>query len=380
MQKTTLALLVLLFAASCDLSHDSLRAPVTLFPADAAPARLSEWGVVFADGRELYLNDAVLPYDLNMPLFSDYALKLRSIWLPPGSTATYQDEGPLDFPVGTIISKTFHYEKAINFSADNIRVTKTEREAILDAKGRLDLNSHFLIETRLLIRYDEGWKALPYVWNSEQNEAFLELAGDIKKIELLGSATDAGSFLYVVPDVNQCAGCHTTDHSAKLLQPIGPKAWQLNRNYEYGGESLSQLRHWQKSGRLELAAGMLPAMTDWSQKDAENLERRARAYLDANCAHCHNGDGAADTSGLDLALETTPGRDYGLCKSPVAVGRGSGDRPYDIYPGRPEDSIMVFRMQHTDPAIAMPELGRSTTHTEGVALIAEWIASLPGTC
>ncbi len=58
----------------------------------------------------------------------------------------------------------------------------------------------------------------------------------------------------------------------------------------------------------------------------------------------------------------------------------SGDRSYDIYPGQPGDSILVYRMAHSDPAIAMPELGRSVVHREGVELIRDWIAGLPGDC
>ena len=111
-----------------------------------------------------------------------------------------------------------------------------------------------------------------------------------------------------------------------------------------------------------------------------SLEQRAREYLDANCAHCHNAAGAADTSALHLNIGAPVDRKLGVCKTPVAVGRGSGDRNYDIYPGRPDESIMIYRMQHSDPAIAMPELGRSTVHAEGVALVSEWTASMAGDC
>jgi hypothetical protein len=83
---------------------------------------------------------------------------------------------------------------------------------------------------------------------------------------------------------------------------------------------------------------------------------------------------------LHLNLDAPLDRLYGICKTPVAVGRGSGDRPFDIYPGRPQDSILLFRMQHTDPAIAMPELGRSAIHAEGVELVSNWIASMNGEC
>ena len=355
------------------------RPPVTVHAADAPPERLSEWGVVFADGDFLDVNDRVVPYELNTPLFSDYALKLRTIWLPEGTQAVYRERAPLDFPVGTIISKTFHYEKASGFAPGAIRVARIERESRLDERGRLDLDTHVLIETRLLVRYETGWSALAYVWNAAQDEAFLEIAGDLKPVELVADDGNE-AFVYVVPDRNQCAGCHATDHTSKALQLIGPKAWQLNRDYRYPGIVANQLAHWHELGIVDTLPAAAPRGANWFEPGAAGLEERSKAYLDVNCAHCHNRVGAADTSGLDLDIETPVARSYGVCKPPVAVGQGSGDRPYDIYPGRPDESIMVYRMRETDPAIAMPELGRGTVHTRGVALVARWIASLDGEC
>jgi hypothetical protein len=141
-----------------------------------------------------------------------------------------------------------------------------------------------------------------------------------------------------------------------------------------------QLSHWADSGILDGVPASPPVGVRWAAPGDATLAERAAAYLDANCAHCHNARGPADTSGLDLAIGAPVDRRYGVCKPPVAVGRGSGDRPYDIYPGRPDDSILLFRMEHTDPAIAMPELGRSTVHREGVLLIRDWIAALRGDC
>lgn len=123
-----------------------------------------------------------------------------------------------------------------------------------------------------------------------------------------------------------------------------------------------------------------PGIANWLDPADATLEERARAYLDVNCAHCHNSGGAADTSALNLNIEAQLDRHFGICKPPVAVGRGSGDRPYDIYPGRAADSILVFRMEDVNPAIAMPELGRATVHVEGVSVLRDWIDSLPGSC
>ena len=373
--------LVAAFIATCALlaACGGKRSGVVVHPADAIPARLSEWGVVLANGDYFEFNENVVPYDLNTPLFSDYALKLRSVWMPAGTEARYNDQREFGFPVGTIISKTFHYEKEPQWRAAEFNVVKADREAALDGDGRLDLDDYVLVETRLLVRYTDGWQALPYVWNEAQNEAFLELAGDTRSVRLT-AAKGTEDIVYVVPDANQCAGCHTPDHSAKELRPLGPRAWQLNRDYDYRGTAGNQLEHWVALGILGEMDVAPPTGVRWSRPVDASLEQRAKAYLDANCAHCHNPAGPADTSALHLNVDAPVDRHYGVCKPPVAVGRGSGDRPYDIYPGRPQDSIMVYRMQHSDPAIAMPELGRSAVHSEGVALVSEWIASMNGEC
>jgi uncharacterized repeat protein (TIGR03806 family) len=346
---------------------------VVFHDAEAVPERLSDWGLVIADGNRLRLNDGVVPYELNTPLFSDYALKLRTVWLPEGTSAAYDEDRELEFPLGTIISKTFHYERLGEF------VRQQDRESALNNEGFLDLDDYVLIETRLLVRYKEGWQAFPYVWNSTQDDAVLEIAGDQREI-VLAVGDILNPITYIVPDANQCAGCHVTDHTAKELRPIGPKAWQLNRDYSWWRNPESQLENWAANGLLEGFAGDAPDGVRWSAPGDATVEQRARAYLDANCAHCHNPRGAADTSALHLNIDAPVNRLYGVCKTPVAVGRGSGDRPFDIYPGRPQDSILVFRMQHTDPAIAMPELGRSAIHAEGVKLVSDWIASLNGEC
>lgn len=352
---------------------------VVVHPADAAPDKLSAWGVLLADGARLRLNDGVVPYDLNTPLFSDYALKLRTIWLPEGSSAVYAPVSELDFPVGTIISKTFHYEKSADWGNDSFSVVKADRESSLDASGLLDLDRYVMIETRLLVRYTSGWRAYPYVWNRTQDEAFLELAGDQRSIELINEG-GAESFVYIVPDANQCGGCHMPDHSTGEMRPLGPKAWQLNRDYTWWGDSGSQLDHWVAAGLLQGLEDIPPSGPRWSRPGADSLGARAKAYLDVNCGHCHNAAGAADTSALHLNRDAPVNRHYGVCKTPVAVGRGSGDRPYDIYPGQPDDSILLYRMQHSDPAIAMPELGRGTVHAEGVDVIRSWILSMNGEC
>ncbi len=345
--------------------------PVVLHAEDHVPQRLSDWGVILADGKYAEFNDDVLPYELNTALFSDYALKLRGIWMPAGSRAIYDANDEFDFPLGTIVSKTFHYEKSPGWTASNQEVLGIDREAALDEHGQLNLDDYLLVETRLLVRYESGWRAYPYVWNAEQNEAWLEVAGDIKTLTLVAS-DEKQRFVYVIPDTNQCANCHAPDHTSTAIRPIGLKARHLDRH--------KQIEHWASNGVLAQVSKERPRATMWSNASDGSVDARARAYLDINCAHCHNAAGAADTSGLHLNFDAPMDRNFGICKSPTAVGQGSGDRLYDIYPGRPDESILVYRMAHTDPAIAMPELGRSTVHVEALRLMKEWIGGLPGDC
>jgi uncharacterized repeat protein (TIGR03806 family) len=368
----------LLLLASCDFASR----PVKLFDAEEIPERLSDWQLLIVDGDTLHLNDRVVPYDLNTPLFSDYALKLRTVWIPLETSAKYSEDREFDFPIGTIISKTFHYELAEGDVGGAAKVIKTDREAVLSADGTLDLDEYYLAETRLLIRYEVGWNAFAYVWNAEQNEAFLEPAGELLNLNLISKSGESESIIYFVPDRNQCVACHAPDHTSKELRPLGPKARQLNRDYSYITGTENQLTYWSNNGLLSGFEGLphAPKLANWSNPGNATLEERSRAYLDANCAHCHNPNGAADTSGLNLNIEAEVDRNYGICKPPVAVGRGSGNRPYDIYPGRADDSILLFRMENTDPAIAMPELGRATNHIEAIAVVRDWVNGLSGEC
>ena len=95
-----------------------------------------------------------------------------------------------------------------------------------------------------------------------------------------------------------------------------------------------------------------------------------------NCAHCHNPDGPARTSGLDLRYTQDDPSKVGFWKTPVAAGRGSGGRLFDIVPGKPDESILMYRLESMEPGIMMPELGRRLVDTAGVSLVREWIAKL----
>src|SRR3546814_3312336 len=89
-----------------------------------------------------------------------------------------------------------------------------------------------MIETRLLVRREAGWVAIPYVWNEAQTEAALERTGADVPLQLVAADGGREDFVYEVPDQNQCAGCHASNNTTREILPLGPKARHLNKDYE----------------------------------------------------------------------------------------------------------------------------------------------------
>ncbi len=308
---------------------------------------LSSYGLFVGDLKNLEPSTNVLFYSINSPLFSDYALKKRFFKIPAGDKVVYNEKDVFDFPEGSILVKNFYYPADFRRPTERIR----------------------LLETRLLILKDKTWDALTYVWNEEQTEANLEVAGKTVPISWTNTAGVLRNIDYSVPSVNQCRGCHL---KGDKVMPIGPAARQLNQ-----GEPKNQLLDWHEKGVL---AGLpdlstVPRLVAY-EDEQELIADRARAWLEVNCAHCHRPDGQAKTSGLHLAADVLSSMEIGVGKAPVAAGKGSGGRMFSIVPSRPDESILLYRIESTDPGIMMPEMGRKLVHAEGVDLVRRWIQEM----
>ena len=313
-------------------------------------ATLSAYGF-FRDAGAREPTARVTPYDLNTALYSDGALKFRYVYIPSGAQAAYNDDGVFEFPVGTVLIKTFAFATDMRRPDENVR----------------------FLETRLLIRRADGWVALPYVWNATQTEARYSPIGADLPVSFSNEDGQAIALDWHVPNVNECSGCHARDGE---LTPIGPSARNLNRHFAYASGEANQIGHWNSTGLLSpLPASASPRVPNAYDTNTP-LADRARAYLDVNCAHCHNPAGPAHTSGLDLSWSQDDPSRWGVLKRPVAAGRGSAGFEFSIEPGHPERSILLHRMASTDPGVMMPELGRTLVDERGVALIREWIAGM----
>ena len=300
--------------------------------ATGTPATLSAYG--FFNGSPDSPNPLLIPYTLATPLFSDYSNKRRFIYLPPGTRMTANGEGLVSFPIGAAIIKSFGYPQPDG--------------------------SYRTIETRLLLHRAEGWVALPYIWRADGSDADLRIAGGRTPVTFTTPSGETRTISYAVPNRNQCKTCHEL---SQVVTPIGPKL----RNLELGATHRPL---------VEGADWTAPRLPRWDDA-AQPLAPRARAYLDANCAHCHNPRGSASNSGLFLEYERPEGMVTGIRKRPVAAGRGSGGMDYAIDPGHADRSYLLYRLRSLDPGIAMPELGRASVHDEGVRLLETWIGAMP---
>jgi uncharacterized repeat protein (TIGR03806 family) len=324
----------------------------TLSPAEwtisDAPERLADLGLFQGALAGQKPAAGVIAYQINSEPFYDYAHSRRFIKLPPGQAAQYQAKGNLKFPLGTLVAQSLGYP------------TSTTPDAPIR-----------WVETRVLALTSQGWLAIPFVWNVEQTAAEQEVVGERVSLADLVKAGVRAPATHIVPNFNDCKRCHKV---ANRVQPLALDTAQLN--VQRAGKS--QLAHWASTGMLTgLPSGSpLPQLVDWREASGVPVADRARSWLHANCAHCHQPRGAARNSGLYLGAEVAEPALYGVLKSPIAAGRGSGGHRYDITPGRPGDSILVHRIQSTEPGVMMPEYGRTLVHQEGVDLIRAWIADM----
>ena len=298
---------------------------------DAFPFQhLSAYGFFVGNMSLLEPVNGVVPYQVTSPLWADHAGKARFIVLPEGEQIEPGDAEEWTFPVGTILIKNFFY------STD--------------------------------------WKGHTYIWNESLSDATRKVSGKRVSLTFLDEVGEAQTQEYIVPNTNQCKDCHERDHTSR---PLGLVKRQLDRSVVRADEEVNQLAWLIEQGIFEDTTDVRSPGHLVDPFGGASLEKRARAYLDANCAHCHRDGGNGGPSGLVLLASETRPRAYGVCKGPVAAGDGTGGFYHDILPGNPEESIMVHRMKSTDPDVKMPEIPNRLPHQAGVDLISEWIQNMP---
>jgi uncharacterized repeat protein (TIGR03806 family) len=317
------------------------------------PRKLSETGI-YADTARNVLAPGVMPYNVNSPLWSDDAHKERYIAIPGDGKIQYDRSSGWEFPEGTVLVKSFALELV---------------------KG--DPKSLRRLETRLEHLEQHHWRNYTYVWNDEQTDA--ELLDDPKGRDRVFAIRETNGTMrdqrWHFPGRAECTLCHTMP----MNYVLGPTTRQMNRDYDYGnGVVANQIEVMNRLGMLDkpLKDGKATGLAKLADpKDPHaSLDDRARAYLHANCSHCHTKWGGGNayfwlTSDLSLDKTATIGTapQHGDLHVPGAKV---------IDPGHPERSLIALRMAALGPE-RMPRVASSVVDQDAVKLITEWISSLP---
>ncbi|NKB70577.1 MAG: T9SS type A sorting domain-containing protein [Candidatus Latescibacteria bacterium] len=317
------------------------------------PARLSETGL-FADMARQQPAPGLIPYAVNAPLWSDGAPKRRWLALPDSARIGFAQRQAWAFPNGTVLVKNFY----------------------LPGAGDSELGR--IVETRLLVKRITGpvWDGFSYEWNEAGTQAVL-LTGRASRwftAEDLQAPGGQRRYLHHFPSGADCIACHTPAAGYVL----GVRTGQLNRLYDYGPVVDNQLRSFNHLGLFGQDIGQ--QYSQWPQLPDPlggegSVAGRARAYLDANCAHCHRPGGGGRVA-LDLRYDT-PLEDTGLLAAPVLGDMGL-EGAQRLAPGSPTRSLMYRRMLDLG-RWRMPPLASGRVDQAGLELMVQWIAAQGGT-
>jgi uncharacterized repeat protein (TIGR03806 family) len=326
------------------------------------PALLSQTGI-FADLTTLAQATGLISYNVNVPLWSDSAIKTRWMAVPnsgapftPDTQIAFATNGEWSFPAGTVFVK--HFELVTDESQPAMRRR---------------------LETRLLVRdTNNAVYGVTYKWRPDNSDADLLTTSLTEPIVITGPS-GVRTEMWYYPSPQDCLTCHTP--AAHYV--LGVKARQLNGDLSYpdSGRTDNQLRTLNQLGLLypplndETLVSQFPKLSALTNT-AATLEERARSYLDANCAQCHRPGGSQTT--FDARYDT-PLAQQNLIGALPAKGDLGYDNARIVAPDDPWRSVLWDRMSSLDPLIKMPPLARNLLDAEAVSVLADWINSLPGT-
>jgi len=312
------------------------------------PTNLSATGL-FTNLATLAPAPWLIPYDINMPLWSAGLDKRRWMMIPndgtPNSSAeqiAYNATGSWLFPTGSVLVKHF----------------------AMPGTGQK-------LETRVLVRgTDGGWGGVTYKWLPNGSDAALEEAGAVETLNIEGDTVQ-----YLYPSRGQCTFCHTA-----LAGPLlGLRTRQLNRRLTYPGTG-------REANQIETLSALGFLATNITEVDLANTlssasvndplvsdERFTRSYLDSNCAHCHQ-PGGNNQALFDARLTTALANQNIVCGA-VLDGLGLIS-PAVVKPAQLDKSVMFQRMNTMDECCSMPPLAKGRVDAQAVARLANWILGM----
>ncbi|MBU6296007.1 MAG: hypothetical protein KJS91_15100, partial [Planctomycetes bacterium] len=275
-------------------------------------------------------------------------------------TVTYPQPAPGSvpgwrFPDGTVLVKTFALETEPG--------RKTRLETRLLVASRVGGTEEY---------GDQVWHGYTYIWNEAQTDAELAHIKGADKQYTVKTAAGAHARSWHFPSRAECTMCHTV--TAKYA--LGVNTAQMNRDHDYGGVVANQLSTLEHIGmfdkKLPAPPEKLAKIADYKDAGAP-IDARARAYLHANCSHCHRkwGGGNAEFQ----LLSTLPLAELGIVGVKPQHGNFDLKDPHLLVPGDPERSMIHHRMTRLGLG-RMPHIASGVVDEPAVKLVRDWIKGL----
>ena len=336
------------------------------------PTKLSETGL-FADVKKHELAAGVVRFTPNAEQWQDGATARHYLALP-GTSAVDAFDKPRPLP-----GQVFWHNFALRFPADAVLV-----KTITAPVGGRTLVPR--IETQLLHFDGADWRGYTYAWRDDQSDADLVPAEGAEKV-LRGAPWaapgDTEERVWTFHSRNQCLSCHNAWSEYALAFSVP----QLNTARVRAEDAPSQLVEWCASGHLrrvgdgdkllapfdEARAAKEPVLAD-PFGGTYSLDQRARAYLHANCAHCHRFGGGGGQVVLELDA-FRPLKEMGILDARPKQGDFGLPDARLVAPGAPERSVLFYRTAKFGRG-RMPHLGSELPHPAGLELLNTWIGAL----
>ena len=329
-------------------------------PTEEPPQFLSQTGA-FSNLADLTVNQGCIPYEMNVPFWSDNAAKSRWMCIPndgfydtPDEQIAFSEFNEWEFPVGSVFIK--HFELQLDHS---------------------DPNSFRRLETRFIVHAEDGYYGVTYRWDDFSNDAELLTTSEELMLDVT-TALGTHQQNWYFPSRNDCVQCHSSISGGAL----GPNTRQLNRTefYPQTGRTSNQLETLDhlnifNPGISNIQSLINNTLTSAPTDDTSaSLTDRARSYLDSNCAYCHRPSGVR--ANFDARL-STPLALQEIIDGELIEGGGTPGEAV-VVPGSITQSILFHRANSVGEGFTMPPLAKDLIDEVGMDLLREWILALGG--
>lgn len=329
-----------------DIVEGQIKKLVTVTGSGSFPQTLADTGI-FSSLTNLTPNAGIEPYSINVPFWSDNAIKTRWFSVPNTNLFLgFSAESLWTFPTGTIWVKHFDLELTNGVASSRRR-----------------------IETRVLVKNatGDGGYGVTYRWGTSITNALLVPDNGLDEPIVINDSGIIRTQVWHYPSRGECNVCHNGGAGFSLSF----KTPQMNRDHAYSGDTTNQLKALERAGYFSGSIGSINHLRrmEPATNNSISVEYRVRSFLQANCAQCHY-PGGPTPAGFDTRLFTSLSS-AGLIDGELANNQGNTNNKVIV--GNSFTNSMMLSRILTRGSGQMPPLASNLLDTQSIALVRAWI-------